>query len=159
MVELMNYFKFGQRSMAELEGVHPTLVVVAHKALRYSPVDFSVTDGVRTMAEQKAYVDSGVSQTMRSKHLIQDDGLGHALDLVPYINGRPRWELEPCYKIAKAVQQAAKEEDLSLRWGGGWCILTQGDLEPSEMVEAYVTRKRKLGKPAFIDAPHYEIAK
>ena len=46
-------------------------------------MDFSVREGVRTPETQKEYVAKGVSKTMASKHLIQPDGYGHAVDLYP----------------------------------------------------------------------------
>jgi hypothetical protein len=50
------------------------------------------------------------------------DLLGHAVDLVPYVNGKLRWEWEPIYVIAAAVNQAARELNVSLRWGGVWDV-------------------------------------
>jgi peptidoglycan L-alanyl-D-glutamate endopeptidase CwlK len=42
---------------------------------------------------------------MNSRHLIRSDGFGHAVDLVPWINGKPRWEWKPIYHIAAAVRR------------------------------------------------------
>ncbi len=46
-------------------------------------MDFSVKEGVRTLARQRQLVAEGRSRTMRSKHLVQSDGFGHAVDLYP----------------------------------------------------------------------------
>lgn len=156
-------YRLGTASRKELQGVHPDLVRVVERAIQITKQDFSVHDGLRTLEEQKRYVATGVSQTMNSKHRPQADGFGHAVDLVPYINGKLRWEWEPIYVIAAAVWQAAKELDVPLRWGGAWINLsdiktgTPGAMKAA--VEAYGARQRKAGRKAFTDGPHFELAR
>src|SRR5690606_27957563 len=77
-------FVFGKYSLKELEGVKTELVLLARRALELSIQDFCVFDGLRTAKEQAALVAKGASQTMQSKHL-----KGLAIDLVPWINGKP----------------------------------------------------------------------
>ena len=81
-------FKLSKRSLERLEGVNPPLVEVVEKAITLTNIDFGVTCGLRTMEEQQALVDSGASQTMKSKHLE-----GNAVDVVAYIGSRITWEL------------------------------------------------------------------
>lgn len=146
-------FKLGKKSEAELVGVHPDLVRVVRRALELTPQDFSVTDGLRTLAEQRHYVAIGASQTMDSRHLT-----GHAVDLVPYVLGRPRWEWTLIYPIALAMRVAAREQDVPLRWGGCWdVLLTDSDEAPEDLVNDYVQRRRAAGRRVFIDGPHYEL--
>ena len=163
-------FAFGAKSEAEMKGVHPGLVDVVRRALAQSPVDFAVHDGIRTTAEQKNYVAAGVSQTMSSLHLPQADGLGHAVDLVPYVNGKLRWEWPPIYAIAAAMRRAldahnaeqakAGKPPLRIRWGGAWRDLSTIDPSAWAMdmaVRSYTDARRKAGKPAFQDGPHFEV--
>jgi len=150
----MSYI-LGQKSLAELEGVHSDLVKVVKRAIEITPQDFSVHDGIRTLDEQKELVKSGASKTLKSRHIT-----GHAVDLVPYINGKLRWEWEPIYQIAEAVRTAAEELQVNIRWGGAWDVLLTSVDEPTEdIVSGYVERKRSEGKKAFIDGPHYELPK
>ncbi len=151
-------YRLGKRSMRELVGVHPGLVDIVERALSRSPVDFMVFDGLRTVSEQAEYVQTGVSQTMKSMHLKQADGWGHAVDLVPYINGKARWELGPCGQIAEVVREAAEHHNIRVRWGGCWMVLngTMG-LGGMDLVDLYTARKRASGRQAFIDGPHFEI--
>jgi len=86
-------FSLGSRSLGKLEGVHPDLVTVVQRAIELTDVDFGVTYGVRTLEEQKELYNTGRSQTMKSKHLIQDDGYSHAVDLVAYFGSNVSWEL------------------------------------------------------------------
>lgn len=155
-------YRLGSRSLSELQGVHPDLVRVEKRAIRITKQDFSVHDGMRTLAEQRRYVARGVSRTMNSKHLKQSDGWGHAVDNVPYINGKLRWEWPPIYEIAYAMNVAARELGVALRWGGCWDIRFD-DVElrsaagAKRLVDQYVARRRKMGRRAFIDGPHYEL--
>jgi len=152
-------FKLGARSKRELNGVHPDLVMVVETAITLSAVDFSVHDGLRTVAEQKQLVERGASRTMRSKHLKQADGFGHAVDLVPYINGKLRWEWDPIYDIAEAVHRSATDYGVKLRWGGVWDrSFTRLDGQMIEWeVEQYADRRRANGRRVFLDGPHFEL--
>lgn len=154
-------YSLGERSLAELEGVHPSLVSVVKRAITLTKQDFSVHDGLRTIAEQREYVRRGVSKTMNSMHMKQPDGFGHAFDLVPYINGQLRWEWKPIFVIAAAVHQAARELGVALTWGGVWdrAFLELGEsaADMEKAVNSYVARRRALGKTAFIDGPHWQL--
>ena len=156
---VMSAYQLGKGSLKNLEGVHPDLVWIVHYAIRITAQDFTVTDGVRTRAEQAENIRTGVSQTMKSMHLIQPDGWAHAVDLVPWINGKARWELPACYRIMEAIRTASQARGRIIRWGGAWTPLTwTGPLQtPEKLVQAYAARKRAKGKPAFIDGPHYEM--
>ncbi len=151
----MSNYKLGSKSLQELEGVHQDLVNVVKRAIEITEQDFSVHDGIRTIEEQQNLVNSGASKTLNSRHIT-----GKAIDLVPYINGKLRWEWGPIYKIANAVRSAAHELDVPIRWGGAWDILLAGsDDTPEDIVSGYVSRRREIGKKAFIDGPHYELSK
>lgn len=156
-------YSLGAKSRAELRGVHPDLVRVVERAIQITKQDFSVHDGLRTEAEQREYVRTGASQTMNSMHRTQADGFGHAVDLVPFVNGKLRWEWGPIYVIAAAVWQAARELKVAIRWGGGWINLldiAEGTPEAMEKaVAAYGAARRKAGKKAFTDGPHFELVR
>ncbi|GAB3257075.1 M15 family metallopeptidase [Chitinimonas naiadis] len=148
-------FSLGKGSLAELEGVHPDLVKVVKRAIALTAQDFAVHDGKRTVAEQQKLVAAGASQTMDSRHLS-----GHAVDLVPYINGKLRWEWPPIYQIADAVRIAARELNVEIRWGGAWDVDFNSSTDsPEDLVAAYVARRKKAGLRAFIDGPHFELPK
>ena len=160
----MSGFKLGSRSRSELTGVHPALVECVEKAIAVTTQDFSVHDGIRSPAEQREMVARGASTTLNSKHLTQPDGYGHAVDLVPYVNGKLRWEWPLIYPIAAAMAYAAHSLDIRIRWGGDWLWLvdegeelppTPADLEAR--VNMYVSDRRARGLSAFIDGPHFEI--
>ena len=102
-------FKLSNRSKKKLEGVHPDMVAVVERAIELTKVDFGVTYGVRTVEEQEKLVASGRSQTMKSKHLIQDSGYSHAVDVVAYDGSNVIWELNVYDDICDAFKKAALE--------------------------------------------------
>jgi peptidoglycan L-alanyl-D-glutamate endopeptidase CwlK len=145
----------GELSRQNLVGVHPDLVRVVLRAIEITARDFQVHDGLRTIEEQTALVASGASKTMESRHLT-----GHAVDLVPVVNGKLRWEIVPCCAIAEAVRTAARELDVRIRWGGCWdAAFDLSTSSTEDMVSGYVERRRAQGKRALIDGPHFEIPK
>ncbi|MET3604011.1 peptidoglycan L-alanyl-D-glutamate endopeptidase CwlK [Sphaerotilus sulfidivorans] len=146
-------YKLSERSLKELTGVHDDLVSVIRRAAELSAQEFAVHDGIRTLAEQKELVRFGASQTLDSRHLT-----GHAVDLVPIINGKLRWEWDPIYRIADAVRTAAKELEIPLRWGGAWDIdFTKSNDHTEDLVADYSARRKRAGKKIFLDGPHYEL--
>jgi len=152
-------FRLSQRSLDRLEGVHPEMVAVVERAIQLTEVDFGVTQGVRTLEEQKANVAAGRSQTMRSKHLLQDDGFSHAVDVVAYVGPNVSWELNLYDDICDAFKQAAEEVGCSIKWGAAW---SEGDIRSypgsaEDAMMAYVDLRRSQGRRPFIDAPHFEL--
>lgn len=154
-------FKLGSNSRKELQGVHPDLVAVVERAIQITEQDFTVFDGIRTAADQRALYNRRNSQLdgykKISKHQVQADGYGHAVDLVPWINGRPVWDWDAIYLIAEAVAESARELNVQIRWGGCWEHINPLKGSPENWVAAYVKRKRSQGKRAFNDGPHYEL--
>lgn len=164
-------FRLSNRSLTELEGVHPKLVDVVKDAIERTTQDFTVHSGLRSAREQNALFHRGASKldgyNRKSQHQMQRDGYGHAVDLVPYVAGAGlRWEWPLIYPIAAAMAICAEEHGLSLRWGGVWDrrmpdylpkktrCLEEVAATMSDEVRQYTIRNPG---PDFIDGPHYEI--
>jgi peptidoglycan L-alanyl-D-glutamate endopeptidase CwlK len=125
-------FALSARSRKRLHGVHPDLKSVVERAIEITTVDFGVTCGVRTPAEQRELYAYGRTKpgpkrtnTLRSKHLVNPaTGFGHAVDLVPYLHGDVEWDddgkLGLWDDIADAMKSAARELKVAIRWGGDW---------------------------------------
>lgn len=109
-----------QASLKKLEGVHPRLVAIIKAADEAGPMTFQVTEGVRSLARQKALVKQGASRTLRSRHIPGPNGLGHAVDLVVLVNGRVSWEAPLYHRLADQVKAAARKLGISVEWGGDW---------------------------------------
>ena len=119
-------FSLSNRSKQNLKGVHPDLQAVVYRAIKISPIDFSVTEGVRSVEKQKLLFESGASQTMRSRHLD-----GHAVDLAAWVGGEVRWDGGLYHILNVAMQNAADELGISIKWGGDF--------------------------KGFFDGPHFEL--
>lgn len=117
----MSNFKFSQRSENNLKGVNSDLVKIVRRALQLSPVDFGITEGLRTVERQRQLVAAGKSQTMNSRHIS-----GHAVDVFAYPTSTGSWEWKYYEQIATAFKQAAKEMNIPVEWGGDWKTLKDG---------------------------------
>ena len=147
-------YKLSTRSQERLMGVEPELKEVVYEAIKVTKIDFGVIEGLRTEEKQKQLVESGASQTMKSKHLE-----GRAVDLMAYIGGRGSWELNVYDEIADAMKEAAIKVDVAVRWGAAWTVTDirewEGNME--EAMNSYVDTRRSQGRRPFIDAPHFEL--
>lgn len=114
-------FRLSERSRARLKGVHPALIEVIEAAIRTTPVDFMVTEGLRTATRQAALVRAGASRTLNSRHLT-----GHAVDIAALVDGAVRWDWPLYPRIAEAIKAAAKARGVALVWGGDWPRLRDG---------------------------------
>lgn len=132
-------YRFGAASKRRLAACHPDLIRVAERAIAASPIDFSITCGSRTIAEQRALVAKGASRTLASKHLIQNDGFSHAFDICCFEEGGACWDLPLYQRVARVMLKAAEAERVLIRWGGSW------------------TRSAEAFSQTFIDGPHFEI--
>ena len=114
-------FALSRRSRDRLTGVHPDLIAVIEAAILISPVDFMVTEGVRTAARQAALVKAGASRTLNSRHRT-----GHAVDVAALVEGQVRWDWPLYPRIAEAIKAAAARLDTPIVWGGDWPRLRDG---------------------------------
>lgn len=147
-------FRLSQRSLSRLEGVDDRLINVVKYAIEVTGVDFGVIEGLRTAERQKELVESGASQTLKSKHIE-----GKAVDLLAYIGSRHSWEFNFYDDIAEAMRKGAIEYDVPLRWGAAWHCpdIRQFEGTMEECATEYIDLRRSQGRRPFIDAPHFEI--
>ena len=145
-------YGLGNRSLKNLDGVHPDLVRVVKRAIELTDVDFGVIEGLRTVERQAELVRKGASKTLNSRHIT-----GHAVDLAPVVDGQPRWDWPLFFPLAQAVKLAAIELRVPIVWGGVWDkpLAELGNMENA--VEGYVARRKKAGAKAFIDGPHFQL--
>ena len=147
-------YKLSTRSQERLMGIEPELKEVVYEAIKVTKIDFGVIEGLRPEEKQKQLVESGASQTMKSKHLE-----GRAVDLMAYIGGRGAWELNVYDEIADAMKEAAVKVDVAVRWGAAWTVTDirewEGTME--DAMNSYIDTRRSQGRRPFIDAPHFEL--
>lgn len=114
-------FSFGTKSSERLAQVHPDLQRVFNEAIKNSPLDFSITEGLRTIERQKELFSSGKSQTMRSRHLD-----GHAVDIGVLVNGALNWDFNNYQLVADHVKSVASKLGITIEWGGDWMSFKDG---------------------------------
>lgn len=136
-------YRFSQRSLDNLKGVHPDLVKIAHKALEITERDYTITEGLRSEDRQRQLVREGKSKTMKSRHLT-----GHAIDIVPW---PVSWEFDDFYPVCDAFLKASRLLDIPLRWGGNWNV---NDLRKWHGTSKLLVEKYK---GSFYDLPHFEL--
>lgn len=126
-------YQFGQRSLDNLKGVHPNLVKVLKEAIKESPIDFTITEGLRTTQRQKDLYAQGRSKPgkkvtnadgvrNKSNHQAKSDGYGHAVDLYPFFSGQVQVNhkdtIKNLEKIAIHIKAVAKCLGVNITWGG-----------------------------------------
>lgn len=162
-------FHLGAKSEAELVGVDAGIVNCVRLAITFTEQDFGVYEGLRKLERQVKLVAAGASRTLDSYHIADDRGIGHALDLLPFIEGRLQWQDPLGIKIARAMHKADAQLRTCLTWGGVW-DRQLGWLDPDDLegsIEAYVARYRKTHPPVLvngklkprhplIDIPHFQ---
>lgn len=128
-------FKFGERSRNKLKNIHPKLIEVMTEAIKDSPYDFTIVEGVRTAERQNSLYQQGRTKpgivvtskdgyNKKSNHQIKSDGFGYAVDLYPFIDGVLRMEYMKYKKetdaIAEHILNTAKKLKINVEWGGHW---------------------------------------
>lgn len=114
-------FVLGKRSKDNLKGVHPDLVKVVELAIQRTKQDFVVIEGLRTKERQAELLKKGATRTLNSRHLT-----GHAVDMVPWVNGNVSWDWKFYSEIRSAMMQAAGELGVEIEWGGNWDSFKDG---------------------------------
>lgn len=109
------------RCEERLQGVHPDLVAVVRRAAEVSPIDFIVTEGLRTEERQAELVKTGASRTMNSRHLT-----GHAVDLAVIVDGKANWDWKQYEDLSAYMKSAADDLGIRIIWGGDWATFKDG---------------------------------
>lgn len=110
------YHKRNLASIAELGDKTQVQVMKFYRYCVAEGVDILIYEAKRTLAEQKANVAKGASETMKSYHLV-----GQAIDFVPVVNGKADWGAYGTSGIQKVLHYAQTE--CNLVWGGTWKTL------------------------------------
>jgi peptidoglycan L-alanyl-D-glutamate endopeptidase CwlK len=136
-------YKYGKKSLEQLATLHPDLQKILNIAIKY--YDITILEGVRTVERQQELVRTGMSKTMQSKHLKQDDGYSHAVDCALHpIDWKDRERFVFLQGYLKGIADMLYEKgEIShkLRLGVDW----DGDGDIKEH--------------SFFDGPHIELIK
>lgn len=120
-------YNLSDRSLTRLTGVHSDLVRVVKRAIQITDIDFTVLEGLRTVARQRQLVAQGASKTMKSRHIH-----GFAVDLAPMLDfdgdgdKEVSWSWPHYHRLAPFIQEAARLENVPIEWGGLWRSFRDG---------------------------------
>lgn len=114
-------YSLGSKSIERLKGVHPDMVKVVEEAIKESPLDFSITEGLRTPERQQQLFNEGKSQTLRSRHIT-----GHAVDIAVVVDGKITWDFAKYQTVATHIKEVADNLDIPIVWGGDWVSFKDG---------------------------------
>ena len=130
-------FKYSQKSLDKLDEVHEDLRLVFMEAIKITPIDFGITEGMRSLERAEQLKQEGLSKAgSKSKHC-----LGKAVDIVCYNGKDVTWDLDFYEAVAQVVGEVSELLEIPIRWGGSW---KTGDFK--------LNRDMK-----FIDAVHFEL--
>lgn len=153
-------YRLGTLSSSRLLDVNLDLARCVRRAIELTEQDFQVFEGLRDIERQRELVARGASRTLDSYHLADKYGMAHAVDLVPFIAGRPQWQDAPCVVVARAMHRAAKMFMVPITWGAVWDIeLSKLDVDNLEdEIDSYVARfKKDHGRKPLVDRPHFQV--
>ena len=122
-------YKFSERSINNMKGLHPDMVKVMIESITNSPVDFTITCGARTTEEQQSLYAQGRTKPgnivtncdgikNKSNHQVKADGYGYAVDLYAYpidVN-----DTQNIAVIADHIKKVSKQLGINIEWGGDW---------------------------------------
>lgn len=122
-------YKFSQRSLNNLEGLHPKLQEFATELIKVTPHDIAITCGVRTAEEQNKLYQQGRTKAgkivtkcdgynIKSKHQVKADGLGYAFDIAVIIDNKSNWNKKVFKEVADSARELMKK--YNIEWGGDW---------------------------------------
>lgn len=147
-----------ERESNKLHGVNESLVRVVERATEIGQergIYFNVREGLRTLETQKQYMKRGVTRTLKSKHIH-----GNAVDIVPVIDGKETHDWKHFYPMADLMMEAAKELNVTIRWGGAWHRdMNDFDGTSKELLEQYKHVRKMQNRGIFLDGFHFEIYK
>lgn len=131
----------GEASKEKLKGVHPQLVKLMTEAVKESPYDFRIVQGVRTAEYQNGLYQQGRTKPgkvvtncdgfkNKSNHQAKADGYGHAIDIFVcgiVENGHYRkfttaegYDSKKMFAVVKHIKEVAQKLGIPVKWGGDW---------------------------------------
>jgi len=126
-------FQFSKRSIRNMRGVEPDMVLIFTESIKVTPIDFGIPNdgGVRSALRQhQMFLDPDIKTNCDgydrvSRHQIPDgEEFGQALDYYAYLGGKASWNKVHLAIIAGVILSTAKRLkdegriSITLRWGG-----------------------------------------
>lgn len=114
-------FSFSKASLNKMNGVNSKLINLMKEAIKESPYDFGITEGIRTLERQKELFAQGKTKTLKSYHLV-----GKAVDIKIYVNGKITWNFKYYKEVSDHIKEVARKLGYVITWGGDWKTFKDG---------------------------------
>jgi len=114
-------FSFSKASLNKMNGVDSKLINLMKEAIKESPYDFGITEGIRTLKRQKELFAEGKTKTLKSYHLT-----GKAVDIAVWVNGKITWDFKYYKEVADHIKEIARKLGYVITWGGDWKTFKDG---------------------------------
>jgi peptidoglycan LD-endopeptidase CwlK len=115
-------YKLGKNTTKHLHTLKSQMMILAVEGfINHTPIDFCILDsgGFRTAEEQNAFFKKGLSKcdgyNIKSKHQS-----GKAVDLVPFVDGKPTWDEKSCFYLAGAFRAYCNFNRIPITSGADW---------------------------------------
>lgn len=115
----MQKYQLGERSLREMETIHPVLKQLIQLTIRKTGVDFGILEGHRNKEKQDLAFNTGKSKVKfpDGKH---NKLPSLAFDFGAYVNGKYTDSPQYYYYLAGVFKACAYDLKISIRWGGDW---------------------------------------
>lgn len=110
-----------QKSLDRMAGVDTRLCAVIGAAAAICPLEFRVTEGLRSKERQAMLYQAGKTKTLNGEHC-----KGRAVDIAVIIDGKADWTWANYKRVAAAVKAAAAQLQIPVEWGGDWETFKDG---------------------------------
>ena len=111
--------KYSQRTLDNLQGINPKLVIILATAIERSNVNFTVIDGLRTVEQQHEHFKNGKSKldgvNRKSYHQT-----GNAIDFIPFPFDGNWNNISQFQRVGDELKKIATEFGVECRYGGDW---------------------------------------
>jgi peptidoglycan L-alanyl-D-glutamate endopeptidase CwlK len=110
---------FSKHSIYNLSEVDFRLQELAYEIIKYTEIDFGVSDGLRTLQEQQMFFNKGLSRCdgiiKKSKH--QE---GKAIDIFAFVDGKLTYEKKYMLYLTGLFKNKSIEKGYVIRCGIDW---------------------------------------
>lgn len=124
-------YNFSKKSINNMKGLHPRLILFFSEALQISKYDFGIIAGIRTAKKQNKLYQIGRTlpgkivtycdgYEKKSRHQVNEDKIGNAGDIKIYINKKISWN--PLHFLEFVNQREIRNlmKKYNIEWGGDW---------------------------------------
>lgn len=110
---------YSKRSLENLKGVNPKLVIILAVAIERGNVDFTIIDGFRTATRQAQLYKQGASKC-DGYHKKSYHQSGNAIDFIPYPFDNNWNNVDQFKKVGEELKRIAEEFGINCKYGGDW---------------------------------------